>query len=54
MSMQELEGMSVVTLRRYARGVSGLPIQGRQISMANKQQLLEAIRTAREQEQDGA
>lgn len=47
MSMQELEGVSVVTLRRYARTVPNLPIQGRQISMANKQQLLEAIRTAR-------
>jgi bacterial microcompartment shell protein len=45
--MAELEGMSVVALRRYARTVPSLPIQGRQISMANKQQLLEAIRIAR-------
>jgi ethanolamine utilization protein EutM len=51
MSMKELEGMSVVTLRRFARTVPELPIQGRQISMANKQQLLEAIRTARGEEQ---
>jgi len=50
MSLKELEGMSVVTLRRYARTVPGLPIQGRQISMANKQQLLEAVRTARGEE----
>jgi hypothetical protein len=36
--------MSVVRLRQYARTVSNLPIQGRQISMANKTQLLDAIR----------
>lgn len=54
MSMKELEGMSVVTLRRYARTVPGLPIQGRQISMANKRQLLEAIRTARGEEPSGS
>ncbi len=48
--MNELEALSVVALRRYARTVPGLPIQGRQISMANKQKLLEAIRTARAQE----
>jgi microcompartment protein CcmL/EutN len=50
LTMKELEGMSVVTLRKYARSVPGLPIQGRQISMANKHQLLEAIRTARGEE----
>ncbi len=43
-SLSDLEAMSVVRLRQYARTVSNLPIQGRQISMANKTQLLEAIR----------
>lgn len=43
-SIAELEAMPVVKLRQYARTIEGLPIQGRQISMANKQQLLEAIR----------
>jgi len=44
----ELEKMSVVKLRQYARTIANLPIQGRQISMANKQQLLEAIKIASE------
>lgn len=44
MSMDQLEALPVSKLRQYARGLAGLPIQGRQISMANKQQLLEAIR----------
>jgi microcompartment protein CcmL/EutN len=44
MSMAELEALPVTKLRQYARGLSELPIQGRQISMANKQQLLEAMR----------
>lgn len=44
MSFAELEKLPVVKLRRYARTLDNLPIQGRQISMANKQQLLEAIR----------
>lgn len=44
MSMEQLEALPVSKLRQYARGLAGLPIQGRQISMANKQQLLEAIR----------
>ncbi|MCB2230091.1 BMC domain-containing protein [bacterium] len=43
-SIAELEKLPVVKLRRYARTLDNLPIQGRQISMANKQQLLEAIR----------
>ena len=43
MSMDQLEALPVSKLRQYARGLAGLPIQGRQISMANKQQLLEAI-----------
>ena len=42
--LAELEALPVVELRKYARTVSGLPIQGRQISIANKQQLLEAIK----------
>lgn len=45
LSMSELEAMPVVKLRQYARTLANLPIQGRQISMANKQQLLEAIKT---------
>ena len=44
LGMAELEAMPVVKLRQYARTLTNLPIQGRQISMANKQQLLEAIR----------
>ena len=43
----ELEAMSVVRLRQFARSVKNLGIQGRQISMANKTQLLDAIRNAR-------
>lgn len=39
----ELETMPVVALRQFARGVKNLPIQGRQISMANRQQLIDAI-----------
>ena len=40
------EGMPVVKHRQFARTVAGLPIQGREISMANKQELLAAIRSA--------
>lgn len=43
-SYAELEALPVVKLRQYARTLNNLPIQGRQISMANKQQLLEAIK----------
>jgi microcompartment protein CcmL/EutN len=43
----ELDRMPVVKLRKYARDIKGLPIQGRQISKANKQQLLEAIESVR-------
>jgi ethanolamine utilization protein EutM len=39
----ELEAMPVVKLRQYARTIRNLPIQGRQISMANKTDLLQAI-----------
>jgi len=45
LSLAELEAMPVVKLRQYARTLPNLPIQGRQISMANKQQLIEAIKT---------
>lgn len=41
----ELESMPVVKLRQYARTIKNLPIQGRQISMANKTDLLAAIDT---------
>jgi len=40
----EIERMPVVKLRQYARSVKGLSLQGRQISMANKTQLLAALR----------
>ena len=45
-NFKELEALPVVKLRQFARTVTNLPIQGRQISMANKQQLLQAIKTA--------
>src|ERR1043166_3803989 len=38
---QQLENLTVHELRRYARGVEGLPILGRQISRANRDQLIE-------------
>jgi len=41
----DFDSMPVTKLRSYARTLSGLPIQGREISMANKQQLLAAIRS---------
>jgi microcompartment protein CcmL/EutN len=44
----EIRSMSVVKLRRYARGIPDLPIQGRQISMATKEQLLAAIESVTE------
>jgi microcompartment protein CcmL/EutN len=37
---QQLETMTVHELRHYARGVSGLPIFGRQISRANRDELI--------------
>ncbi|MBU0983492.1 MAG: BMC domain-containing protein [candidate division Zixibacteria bacterium] len=45
MSLADMEKLSVVKLRRVARTIANLPIQGRQISMANKTQLLDAIKT---------
>jgi len=47
--MADLEGMAVVKLRRYARSLGNLPIKGREISRANRQQLLEAIASASRQ-----
>jgi microcompartment protein CcmL/EutN len=44
---EQLEQMAVVALRRYARTIPELPIKGREISKANKQQLLEAIASIR-------
>lgn len=47
-SWQQLEGMAVVKMRKYARALTGLSIQGREISKANKQQLLDAIKELRQ------
>jgi hypothetical protein len=43
----QITEMSVHTLRRYARGVSGLPIAGRQISRANRDELIEILMKVR-------
>jgi len=43
----ELQAMAVVKLRKFARTIPDLPIKGREISKANKQQLLEAIDSVR-------
>lgn len=43
-SIQELEGMTVTELRQLARTVSNLNIKGREISMAGKAQLVDALR----------
>jgi ethanolamine utilization protein EutM len=43
----ELSSMSVHQLRSYARGVKGLPIYGRAISMANKEELLDELMKAK-------
>lgn len=42
--MKELQAMSVVELRRYARNFNDLSISGRQISKANKAVLLKELR----------
>jgi microcompartment protein CcmL/EutN len=39
----ELKRMTVRDLRRLARETPGLPIQGREIARANKQQLIDAL-----------
>jgi len=43
----QLEEMTVHALRRYARSVSGLTIFGRQISRANRDDLIEELMKAR-------
>jgi len=53
LSLDQLQALSVVRLRQYARAMPELPIQGRQISMANKQQLLEAIKNVSTAPSDG-
>ncbi len=45
-TLAEMQKMPVVKLRQFARAVTNLPIQGRQISMANKTKLIEALKTA--------
>lgn len=43
---QDLGSLPVARLRRLARKTPGVPLQGRQISRANKDQLLDALRAA--------
>ncbi|MDP2209419.1 MAG: BMC domain-containing protein [Bacteroidota bacterium] len=45
--LQQLESLSVHQLRKYARGVEGLTIFGRQISMANKENLITELMNAK-------
>ncbi|MDH3890368.1 MAG: BMC domain-containing protein [candidate division Zixibacteria bacterium] len=40
----DLENMTVVELRQVARGLKRLHLKGREVSKANKQQLIDAIR----------
>jgi ethanolamine utilization protein EutM len=40
----DIEKMNVHELRRYARGIEDFPIQGRQISIANKKELINHFR----------
>ncbi len=42
----ELDTLSVIQLRRLARQTSGLSLQGREISRANREQLIQALRQA--------
>ena len=44
---EKLDAMTVHELRRFARGVEGLSIYGREISRANKKQLLEELMRAK-------
>ena len=44
-SMVELEVMNVHQLRRFARDVEGFPIKGREISRANRGELLDFFKT---------
>jgi ethanolamine utilization protein EutM len=41
-----LENMTVTELRRLGRGIDNLALKGREISRANKQQLIDAIKQA--------
>ncbi len=43
-SLAQLEAMTVTELRRFARTLEGLSLQGREVSVANKTQLIEAIK----------
>ncbi len=45
--LAELTAMSVHQLRSYARGAKGLAIYGREISMANKEELLDELMKAK-------
>jgi microcompartment protein CcmL/EutN len=45
-TVSQLEEMTVPELRNFARTIEHLSIKGREISMAGKQQLLDAIRIA--------
>ncbi|MEK7775697.1 MAG: BMC domain-containing protein [Candidatus Zixiibacteriota bacterium] len=45
-TLSQLEEMTVPELRNFARTVENLSIRGREISMAGKQQLLDAIKIA--------
>lgn len=44
---EKLDAMTVHELRRFARGVEGLPIYGREISRANKKRLLDMLMRSR-------
>ncbi|MFQ5454265.1 MAG: BMC domain-containing protein, partial [Candidatus Zixiibacteriota bacterium] len=44
-NMKELNRLTVSELRRIARSLVRTPLKGRKISLANKQQLLDAIRS---------
>jgi hypothetical protein len=44
---EQLESLSVIKLRELARKTEGMAIQGRQISKANKEQLVLEIMRAR-------
>lgn len=44
-TLQDLENMTVSELRQFARSIEQLPLKGREISMANKKELIDAIRS---------
>lgn len=44
MALKKVERMTVAELRRYARKFVRIGLSGRQISKANKQQLIDAIK----------